>query len=292
MRFSKAGRELQRAWLLQNAVVYQNVYLNTMKLRHLVTRPMKWVLAKAGWDVVKTYPGWDLIQRDRYGYDPFLDIERLSRLWKYSVRVFFDVGANDGATIRWAKSAFPNCRVVAFEPHPETFLRLKENMRSFENLELVNMALGDKTAEVQMFEYDESVLNSLLPNAPFAVRFSKTPREIKVPCTTVDKFCAENGIAKIDVLKIDTEGFDLQVLNGASSMLKDNSINFIYFEFNDIQQNEGTQGGALVPIDKFIRPFGYQFIAAYNDAIEPHDDVFTISNALYALPPAAKAGSD
>src|SRR5438876_2660799 len=84
-------------------------------LSPLIARPLAWVFARAGRDIVR---------RDKYGYDAFLDIERLSRAWRYRIDVFFDVGANDGATIRLAKRRFGNCRIVAFEPHPRTFVKL------------------------------------------------------------------------------------------------------------------------------------------------------------------------
>ena len=82
-----------------------------------LARPIKWALARAG-----------------YGHDAFLDIERLSQAWQYSLDVFLDVGGNDGATIRRARDRFKNCRITAFEPHPKTFLCLTENMREVRNV--------------------------------------------------------------------------------------------------------------------------------------------------------------
>jgi hypothetical protein len=91
----------------------------------------------------------------------------------------------------------------------------------------------------------------------------------------------------IDVLKIDAEGFDLEVLKGADAMLKRGAISFVYFEFNDIQPDENSVGGALAPIDEFLRRYQYRFIASYNDYIATWEegDLFAVSNALYALPP-------
>ena len=87
-----------------------------------------------------------------------------------------------------------------------------------------------------------------------------------------------------DLLKIDTEGFDLEVLKGADAMLKRGVISFVYFEFNDIQPGENSAGGALDPIDAFLRRYQYRFIASYNDYIITDGDLFAVSNALYALP--------
>src|SRR5262249_15432267 len=119
----------------------------------------------------------------------------------------------------------------------------------------------------------------------FAVRFGKEARQIQVRCSTLDKFCSERGVKQIDVLKIDTEGFDFEVLKGASSMLARKAIKFIYFEFNDITAQSDALGGALAPIDQLIRPYGYRFIATYNDYLVPEGELFLVSNALYGLPP-------
>src|SRR5262249_20570716 len=153
-------------------------------------------------------------------YDAFTDIKRLSQAWQYSIDIFFDVGANDGQTITRARHNFGSCRIIAFEPHPKTFGQLTSNMASIPNVEFLNVALGSEIGEKAMFEYDSSVINSLLPNAPFAVRFNKdASKQIRVDCTTIDRFCSDRRIKKIDILKIDTEGFDFDVLKGAIAML-------------------------------------------------------------------------
>ena len=135
-----------------------------------------------------------------------------------------------------------------------------------------------------MHTYETPTINSLLPNARFPIRFGMQSSPITVKCTTIDLFCAERKIKKIDVLKIDTEGFDLEVLKGADAMLKRGVISFVYFEFNDIQPGENSAGGALDPIDAFLRRYQYRFIASYNDYIITDGDLFAVSNALYALP--------
>ena len=91
------------------------------------------------------------------------------------------------------------------------------------------------------------------------------------------------------MLKIDTEGFDLEVLKGAAAMLKRGAISFVYFEFNDIQPDENSAGGALAPIDEFLRRHQYRFITSYNDYIVTDGDLFAVSNALYALPKNSRA---
>jgi FkbM family methyltransferase len=230
--------------------------------------------------------GYDILDRNRF-YNPFLDIEKLSRRWNFSIDLFFDVGANQGMTTEIALRHFPNVRVVAFEPHPETFVQLQRHYQDHKNVELVNSALGKEVRESILYEYnDDGLTNSLLPDAQFAVRRARSAiNKIPVSCTTVDRFCRERSIKKIDVLKIDTEGFELEVVQGASEMLAQHAIRCVYFEFNDIQPQSGRSGGALVPIDQVLRAYGYRFIATYTDFVLWDIDPLVVSNALYLLPP-------
>lgn len=220
----------------------------------------------------------------RFGLDPFTDIQRLAETWNYSIDLIFDVGANDGSTAVDALKRFPAAQVVSFEPHPSTFAALTAKIGAQPRHRSVNVALGAQVGEAEMFEYDESKVNSLTPNAQFAMRYGKVGHSIHVPTTTVDMFCAENGIESIDVLKIDTEGFDLVVLEGARAMMDRGAIRFIYVEFNDLQPKEGVFGGALMPFDELLRPYGYRFVASYNDYIGTSGEMFSVSNALFALP--------
>jgi FkbM family methyltransferase len=232
--------------------------------------------------------GFSLVQlSSRYGVEPFSDIRRLSEKWNYSIRTFFDVGANEGQTALIALLYFPQARIFSFEPHPATFSALLSKLGNRKNLQCVNLALGSQAGELEMFEYESaSVLNSMVPDAQFAVRFGTVGRPIPIQCTTLDRFCSEAGIDALDVLKIDTEGFELEVLHGASRMLQSRAIKFVFVEFNTLQPQEGRSGGALLPIDSLLYPHGFRFIASYNDMIVTEGETFLVSNALFALPPS------
>jgi hypothetical protein len=55
----------------------------------------------------------------------------------------------------------------------------------------------------------------------------------KVPVNTADQFCDENGVARIQFQKIDTEGQEMEVLRGALRMIQEGRIDFVQFEFGD-----------------------------------------------------------
>ena len=235
--------------------------------------------------------GYDVISRSKYGYDPFLDIQKLSLAWGTPVNSFFDVGANDGQTSSAANRYFPGARICAFEPHSPTFERLAQRMARCSGFSCYNFALGSENGSVTFYEYDESVLNSLIPNAQYAVRFGKDARKLRARCVTLDVFCTSNEIKRIDVLKIDTEGFELEVMKGAANLLKTGAISFVYLEFNDVQPGENAAGGALGPVAQLLREYGVRFVASYNDYIVSEGQFFNVSNALFALAPAGSSSN-
>jgi FkbM family methyltransferase len=254
------------------------------------SRIIRSLFRSAGFDITridKRSVQTESVWLDEFGgkKDAFLDIKRLSQAWNWDIKVFFDVGANDGATAKAAISHLPGARIYAFEPHPQTFAKLRDNI-SRPQLSLFNIALGDWTGEAELFSYENDKINSLSRKAPFAMRFGKEGEPIKVRIDTIDDFCASQDIAGIDVLKIDTEGSELVVLKGAGKKLANRDIRFVYTEFNDVFGRRDRDGGALFPICEYLYPFGFRFVAAYTDCLTTEGDFFAVHNALFAIPPA------
>ena len=248
-------------------------------MRELIVRGLKAAANAAGYTIWKR-------SGLHYGLSVYEDVNRLSTLLDRPVATVFDVGANQGQSCRKMLDLFRSARVYAFEPHPKTFERLAALNHA--RVSPFNLALGDREGEAILHEYGaeglESLVNSLSPNAPFAARHGWKSREIKVRCVTLDTFCTEHDVAQIDLLKIDTEGFDLFVLKGAHQLLSDGRIGFVYVEFNDLLPQPGSAGGALLPIAEYLSPFGFKFIASYTDYVLTEGDLFVCANALFAVP--------
>ena len=168
--------------------------------------------------------GYVLWKREflQYGISPFLDITRLSRAFECSIGTFFDVGANVGQTAREALDTFPDSNVFSFEPHPATFKRLTEAIRD-PRLSAYQIAFTEQDGNMTLYEYastgDGTQINSLVPDARFPTQFGYQATELVARCETIDGFCKKQGIERIDVLKVDTEGFELPVLKGAKETL-------------------------------------------------------------------------
>ena len=247
---------------------------------------MKRFLAKLIRTVLDRF-GYVLWKREflPYGISPFLDIVRLRRASGHPVRTVFDVGANIGQTSRLALATFPDARIFAFEPHPDTFKRLTEAITD-RRLSAYQIAFGEQDGDVTLYEYassgSDTFINSLVPDARFAIQFGKCAKERVARCSTIDCFCEKYGIERIDVLKIDTEGSELFVIKGATRMLRERRITFILTEYNDLLPKPGTTGGSLLPIAEYLSSFGYRYVASYTDRVFHQKEMFVSANALFA----------
>jgi FkbM family methyltransferase len=233
------------------------------------------VLQNFGYELTK-------IENDPYGIRWLNDIKKLCSAYHKKINIAFDVGANVGTTsIEMLECSHS---VYSFECHPVTFKKLECTLAGTK-AQAFEIALSDVSGSKVLYDYGElGYINSLSPNARYAVHFKKKASQLQVTTTTIDDFCTQNSISKIDILKIDTEGHDFNVLKGAERMLRNNSIAFIYFEFNDFIQEKSTNGGSLNEITEYLSSFGFQFIATYTDYIVTEKKMFVVANALLFNP--------
>ncbi|RLC21111.1 MAG: hypothetical protein DRH56_09785, partial [Deltaproteobacteria bacterium] len=197
-----------------------------------------------------------------YGIDPWNDVARLSK--SRPVRVAFDVGANVGQTARAFVRYFPRAEVFSFEPVPDTFDILKRKTRRLRRVKVYRIAFGDGHRKEKMYIYGKaSPFNSFVRDAPFMAYSPKPATTSDVEMVTIDSFSEENGIHRIDLLKVDTEGFDIQVLRGARMLFEKKAVGFVFFEFNEITPMDNATGGVFLEMYEFLSGYGFRLVAIY-----------------------------
>jgi len=143
--------------------------------------------------------------------------------------VVFDVGAHKGAYVEAALRVVDGrLRAFSFEPQNACFEILRARYASDPRVSLHKTAISRKVGAAELFfrEQGESV-------ASLCRQGDAQTKAQKVSVTTIDQFCDENGVTRIHFLKIDTEGQEMEVLQGASRMIQEGRIDFIQFEFGD-----------------------------------------------------------
>ena len=156
--------------------------------------------------------------------------------------IVFDVGAHHGETIKLFYKKFKLKKIYSFEASPKNFKILKKNVSKYDlnKVEIHNFGIGDKVSKNyinQTLESSSSTINKLNKNSVYFKRKlkilnikNKDTFYHKVPISifTLDYFIEKNKIENIDLLKIDTEGYELNIIKGLSKFSQ--NIKLIYFE--------------------------------------------------------------
>lgn len=141
--------------------------------------------------------------------------------------VIIDAGANIGIFSLYASYLAPKGKIYSFEPVKSTFQILNKNIAS-NNLENsifpYNLALGDKKGKAEIMTDSRSLLRgaSIILDSDFLKnRESDFDKKESIEITTIDTFVKENNIARVDFIKIDTEGYEKQIIQGARNTIKE-----------------------------------------------------------------------
>ena len=158
-----------------------------------------------------------------------------------------DVGANQGQYTQSLLKFFKNdnVKIHCFEPGHETFKMLLENLNGHDNITFNNFGLSNvKSDGILYYDHAGSGLASVYKRQLdyFDVKFEQK-EDIKLD--TLDNYCAENNITCIDFFKLDVEGNELNVLEGAKNTLDADIVKSIQIEF----------GGCNLDSRTFIRDF-------------------------------------
>lgn len=139
--------------------------------------------------------------------------------------VVFDIGTNIGTIANWF--ATRTHHVHGFEPHPDNLKMTNEQiqLRKTTNITLSQLALGSEPGTLQLHVKSFHGHHSLGDTSA-----TPTVEKIDVEVDTVDRYCTANGIERIDFLKIDVEGFEEEVLKGATRMLEKQQVRLVLFE--------------------------------------------------------------
>lgn len=138
--------------------------------------------------------------------------------------VAIDVGANVGChTLAMAAAAGGRGRVLAFEPSPQSFRRLAANvaLNGMRQVTAMNVALGERPGNLELASPPPAHAQHGMATFHAANLADATPEIVRVPVEvrTLDGVVAEHAPERVDVIKIDVEGHEMQVLHGASHTL-------------------------------------------------------------------------
>lgn len=196
-------------------------------------------------------------------------IELIKRIEKVNP-IIFDVGANEGQSIKEYLNIFNNPEIHSFEPLYEESKVLKIKYGNWKNIHINCFALGSRTTEKKLNVSGHSRTSSFLNFTPDSEFLKVRSEQLgidahkyvvstqKVMVNTIDRYCKSNKINHIDLLKIDTQGYELEVLKGAREFLENQKINIIKVEimFDNVYEKFFT----FSDYENLINPEKYRFV--------------------------------
>lgn len=209
------------------------------------------------------------------GYQSML--ARHQKMMKYAqikkTEIVIDVGANVGFFSMMIRDRFPEAKIYAIEPIPQTFTCLKKNL-SGNSDQVFNLALSNKNG-LEKIGFNE--LESANSHVLLSERQKDSADEIvKVRAETLDQFCADNDIDSVDILKIDTESFEAHVLQGARKIL--GKTRYLHLEIT-IENNKNYSFSQINSL-LYSKDFNFQLVCFRNYS-DKGDGPIPVGDFLY-----------
>ena len=175
--------------------------------------------------------------------------------------VIFDIGAHIGESSKKYNQLFDNAKIYSFEPSPESYKVLKN--LNIKNLKIYNFGFSNKKSIEKFSVNIKSATNSLLSfskiaNKTWEINSLNNLKRIDCKFDTVDNFCSEEKINLIDFMKIDVQGAEYLVLEGAHDTLLNKKIKLIQLEviIGYTYENQKSIGFYI----NLLESYGYRFI--------------------------------
>jgi len=203
-----------------------------------------------------------------------------SVLAKVDFATILDVGANTGQFSFAALSSHPKAVIHAFEPIPDVFATLQSKFHGRSNLHAHNLAISDSNSTADFEVNESSASSSLLPLDETHKKMypgARKTRMIKVNVSTLDRWAEGRDLKRPLLLKLDVQGNELKVLQGALTVLP--SVDYVLTEINIGAMYKGQ--ASFGNIHEILSEFGLEFIDFFPEKRSPDTHRCLFGDALF-----------
>jgi FkbM family methyltransferase len=206
-------------------------------------------------------------------------------LQNFGIKTILDIGANEGQFIDKISKILPEANIFSFEPLQDSFKKLEEKVSGKKNITIFNFALGDQEKETIINRNEYSPSSSLLELTDLhknAFPITKEAKEEKIYVKELDKIANELELKKKVMMKIDVQGYELNVLRGAENTIKEVDIILIETSFYELYKNQPLFGD----IFNFLSDGGFNYYGSLEQLYDVRDgrilqaDSIFISNSI------------
>ena len=203
-----------------------------------------------------------------FSSDPDLDIKNAINYFSKKYDTFIDIGAAVGSVTFTVANNFSKC--VCFEPEKRNYneFKAKLNEKKIKNIEIFNFALGKEKSEKEFFISPDGRLDNR-----FGIHPDENFNSYKVKINTLDEILKSINIEKKCLIKIDVQGYELEVMKGALKILENDCT--IISEFWPWAMS--LNGTSSLEYIEFLNSKGYSFFDLKNNPIE-NDELKKLCN--------------
>lgn len=184
------------------------------------------------------------------------------------IRTVVDVGANRGQFALVARERWPTARLICFEPLPRALAVLRRVLHDRPQTEIVDAAIGAGSGRAMLHVSRSEDSSSLLAITELQTRTFPGTDEISaidVPTTSLDE-CLDHDIERPVLLKIDVQGFELEVLRGANRLLKVIDVVLVECSFEEFYSGQAKAEDVI----RFLHDRGFALAGASAPSLDRH----------------------
>lgn len=201
--------------------------------------------------------------------------------------VIFDIGSNIGTYATWVAkwAATRNGKVYCFEPQRQVFQMLCGNLalNNIFNVYAYELALGKEEKMIEVNEVDYHNVGSFasftLADIDLSEKYKSINNKQKIKLTTLDKFVRDYQIEKVDFIKIDAEGLDIDVMDGGINTIQTMKPD-LYVEYLNLgpSKKEDTAEEGKARLIEYLTNLGYKCMVIHHDIFASCRDIFVTQN--------------
>jgi len=209
-------------------------------------------------------------------------LEQVKYNWliEHNIKTVLDVGASDGAFSTKARSIFPDAMIYAFEPIPQSYDKLIKKFKADSKFKAFNVALGDNTGKLDFFKNEHIGASSFMKISDLQINahpYTKDYSKIKVNIDRLDNYTEDLKINPNILLKLDVQGYEIEVLKGAEKLLEEVKIVFSEVCFDYLYEGQPLFGDII----DFLSLRGYRISGIENIAQSIKDGTYLNADVFF-----------
>lgn len=198
----------------------------------------------------------------------------------YTPSIILDIGSRDLDQSFEFRQAYPNSKVIAFEPNPEQTDTILNRKKLDSNIMFFPIGLGPKEGEMTLhipYGGNHGASSLLEPIPSWAIDKGFYTKQVKVE--RLDKVLLEQNVSKVDIVWLDVQGYELSVLDGFGDYLK--SVDFMHLEAAEIPYYKGHPDKEAVV--NYLTTFGFDILHFELAPNHPNreGDLYVINRRLF-----------